>query len=131
MGLVYGYLPSNNSCVMLIFNHNNYYYLIVILVFKYSLVAQMVKNLPAMWETRVWILGWEDPLEKGMKTHSSILAWRIPWTEGNWQASPQGRKVSDETEWLTLTLSLSYIYIILFNFALNIWLYFIYLNGIE
>ena len=43
--------------------------------------AQMVKNLPAMQETRVWYLGWEDPLEKGMATHSSTLAWRIPWTE--------------------------------------------------
>ena len=46
-----------------------------------SLVAQMVKNLPAMQETWVRPLGWEDPLEKGMATHSSILAWRIPWTE--------------------------------------------------
>ena len=46
-----------------------------------SLVAQMVKNLPAMQETWVRSLGWEDPLEKGMATHSSILAWRIPWTE--------------------------------------------------
>ena len=46
-----------------------------------SLVAQMVKNLPAMQETQVQSLGWEDPLEKGMETHSSILAWRIPWTE--------------------------------------------------
>ena len=41
----------------------------------------MVKNLPAMQETRVWSLGWEDPLEKEMATHSSILAWEIPWTE--------------------------------------------------
>ena len=41
----------------------------------------MVKNLPAMWETRVQSLGWEDPLEKGMATHSSMLAWRIAWTE--------------------------------------------------
>ena len=41
----------------------------------------MVKNLPAMWETRVQSLGWEDPLEKGLATHSSILAWRVPWTE--------------------------------------------------
>ena len=41
----------------------------------------MIKNLPAMWETWVWSLGWEDPLEKEMATHSSILAWRIPWTE--------------------------------------------------
>ena len=46
-----------------------------------SLVAQTVKNPPAMWETQVWSLGREDPLEKGMATHSSILAWRIPWTE--------------------------------------------------
>ena len=46
-----------------------------------SLVAQMVKSLPAVWETWVPSLGWEDPLEKGMATHSSILAWRIPWTE--------------------------------------------------
>ena len=46
-----------------------------------SLVAQMVKNLPAMWDTQVQSLGWENPLEKGMATHSSILAWRIPWTE--------------------------------------------------
>ena len=46
-----------------------------------SLVAQMVKNPPAMQETQVWSLGWEDPLEKEMATHSSILAWRIPWTE--------------------------------------------------
>ena len=45
-----------------------------------SLVAQLVKNLPAMWETWVPSLGWEEPLEKGKATHSSILAWRIPWT---------------------------------------------------
>ena len=44
------------------------------------LVAQLVKNPPATRETRVRSLGWEDPLEKGMATHSSILAWRIPWT---------------------------------------------------
>ena len=46
-----------------------------------SLVAQMVKNLPVKQETQVRSLGWEDPLEKGKATHSSILAWRIPWTE--------------------------------------------------
>ena len=46
-----------------------------------SLVAQTVKRLPTMWETRVQSLGWEDPLEKEMATHSSILAWKIPWTE--------------------------------------------------
>ena len=46
-----------------------------------SLVAQMVKNLPAMQETWVQFLGWKDPLKEGMATHSSMLAWRIPWTE--------------------------------------------------
>ena len=45
-----------------------------------SLIAQLVKNPPAVWETWVWSLGWEDPLENGKATHSSILAWRIPWT---------------------------------------------------
>ena len=46
-----------------------------------SLVAQMVENLPVMWETQLRSLGWEDPLEKEMATSSSILAWEIPWTE--------------------------------------------------
>ena len=46
-----------------------------------SLVAQRLKRLPGLWETRVQSLGWEDPLEKEMATHSSILAWRIPQTE--------------------------------------------------
>ena len=46
-----------------------------------SLVTQLVKNPPIMWETWVQSLGWDDPLEKGMATHSSILAWRILWTE--------------------------------------------------
>ena len=46
-----------------------------------SLVAQSVKNLPAVQETRMWSLGWEDPLEKEMPTHSSILAWKISWTK--------------------------------------------------
>ena len=59
-----------------------------------SLVAQLVKNPSAMQETWVRSLGWEDPLEKGMATHSSILAWRIPWTV----YSPWGPKKSDRTE---------------------------------
>ena len=46
-----------------------------------SLEAQVVKHLPAIWETRLQLLGWEDPLEKEMATHSSTLAWKIPWTE--------------------------------------------------
>ena len=49
--------------------------------FETSLVAQMIKRLPTMWETRVQSLGLEDPLEKEMGTHSSTLAWKIPWME--------------------------------------------------
>ena len=64
-----------------------------------SLVALTVKNLPAMQETQVQFLAWEDPLEKGMATHSSILAWRIPWTEEpGGLYSPWGRKEWDPTE---------------------------------
>ena len=55
-----------------------------------SLVAQTVKNLPEMWETWIQSLGWEDPLEKGMATHSSILAWEIPWTEEPGQLQSMG-----------------------------------------
>ena len=54
-----------------------------------SLVAKTVKNLPAMWETWVQPLGWEDPLEEGMVTQSSILAWRIPMDRGAWWATVQ------------------------------------------
>ena len=56
-------------------------HLLLISYYRASLVAQMVKNLPAMWETWVRSLGWEDPPEEGMATHSSLLAWRIPWTQ--------------------------------------------------
>ena len=55
-----------------------------------SLVAQMVKRLPAVWEARVRYLVWEDPLEKEMATHSSILAWKIPWTEEPGRLQPMG-----------------------------------------
>ena len=56
------------------------------LIILASLAAQVVKNLAAMQETPVRFLGWEDPLEKGMATHFSILAWEIPWTEGGLQS---------------------------------------------
>ena len=59
-----------------------------------SLVTQLVKDPPAMWETWVWSLGWEDPLEKGMATRSRFLAWRIPWSH----------KESDTKEQLSLSL---------------------------
>ena len=72
--------------------------------YSYSL-AQAVKNLPAIQETRVLSLGQEDLLEKGMATHSSLLAWRIPWTEDRVGYSPWTHKESDMTEQRTLSLS--------------------------
>ena len=66
------------------------------------MVAQTAKNLPAMQETRVQSLGWEDPLEEEMAAHSSMLAWRTPWTEEPGY-SPWGRKEAD----MTATNSLS------------------------
>ena len=62
-----------------------------------SLVAQLVKNLPAIWETLVRSLGWEDPLEKEKATYSSILAWRIPWTVLSMRLQRVGHK------WVTFT----------------------------
>ena len=62
-----------------------------------SLVAQSVKNLPAMQEIQVQFLGWEDPLEKEMATHSSILAWRIPWTKEPGRLQSMGLQESDMT----------------------------------
>ena len=61
-------------------------------------VAQVVKNLPAMQETQVQSLDQEDPLEKGMATQSSILAWRIPWTEKPGRLQSMGHKELDTTE---------------------------------
>ena len=55
-----------------------------------SLVAQIVKNLPETWETRLRSLGWDDPLEDGMATHSSVLAWKIPKDRGAWWTTVHG-----------------------------------------
>ena len=59
-----------------------------IYMYPVSQVAELVKNPPAMQETLILFLGWEDPLEKGTVTHSSILAWRIPWTEEPGRVQP-------------------------------------------
>ena len=68
--------------------------MIKLIIFSASLVAQRLKRLPAMQETWVRSLGWEDPLEKEMATHSSVLAWRIPWTGSLVGYSPLGLKES-------------------------------------
>ena len=72
-----------------------------------SLVAQMVKSLPAVQETRVRPLGWEDPLEKEMATHSSILAWKNPMVRGAWQATVNGVTQS-QTQLSDFTFFLSF-----------------------
>ena len=64
-----------------------------------SLVAQMIKDLPAMRETQVWSLGREDSLEKSMATHSSILNWRIPWIRGAWLTTVRG--VAKSQTWMS------------------------------
>ena len=64
-----------------------------------SQVTETAKNLPAMQDTWVWSLGWEDPLEKGTAIHSSILAWRIPINRGAWQATVHG--VTKSRTWLS------------------------------
>ena len=66
--------------------------------YRVSLVLQMVKNLPAMQETWVQSLAWEDPLVEVMETHSSILAWRIPVDGGTWWAAVHGVEELDTTE---------------------------------
>ena len=72
-----------------------------------SWVAQLVKNLPAMQKTRVQSLGWDDPLEKGMATHFSVLAWRIPWTEEPGRLQSMGlQKVGHDLVTNTHTLNL-------------------------
>ena len=69
-------------------------------------VTQTVKNLPAIWKTWVWSLGWKDPLEKGMATHNSILAWRMPWTgEPGGLRSMGSQRVRHD--WVTNTFTLS------------------------
>ena len=78
-----------------------------------SLVAQTVKNLPAMWDTHVWSLGWEDPLEKRMGPHCSILAWRIPWIE-ELHGLQSMRLQRVEHDW-ELTLSFFHIFLVLFS----------------
>ena len=68
-----------------------------------SLVAQLLKNPPALWETWIRSLGWEDSLEKGKVTHSSILAWRIPWTEEPGGLQSMGSQRAGHGERLSLT----------------------------
>ena len=103
-----GILPSRNLSKGTSISSNQY--MSISYAPGYSLVAQMVKNLPAMQETWVQSPFGEDSLEKGMTIHSIILAWRIPWTEepDGWSVPPgwsMGYKELDMTEQITLTRS--------------------------
>ena len=93
-----------------------------------SLVAQLVMNPPAMRETWVWSLGWEDPLEKGKATHSSILVWRIPWTV--WPMGSQRVELNWETFTFTFHLfiyiyNISCFYKVMFS-VYRYWWYFLF-----
>ena len=79
-------------------------------------MAQLVKNLPAMWKTWVRSLGWEDPLEQGKATHFGVLAWRITWTI----YSPWGCKESDTTEQLSLHFTSKKLQTILHSGCINL-----------
>ena len=95
-----------------------------------SLVAQMLKNPPAMWEIWVWSLGWEDCLEEGMATHSSILAWRTPMDRGAWWATVHG--VTMSWTWLNTKHIHMPSYSSSMNMTRCIWLYnFFFLKNME
>ena len=74
-------LTSSSSALLFVWTYHLRYYVIYLFVFCFSLVVQTVKQLPAMRETQIQLLDWEDPLEKAMTTHSSTFAWKMPWTE--------------------------------------------------
>ena len=83
-------------------------------------VAQIVNNLPAMQETLVRFLGQEDPLKKEMAAHSSILAWRIPWTEEPGRLQSMGSEELDTTERLNHHHSISTVFIVIIIFVMII-----------
>ena len=103
------FFECENKSVQMLTTNNHFLHLMIFNILRGdSLVAQTVKNLAAMQETCVWSLGWEDLLEKGMDTHSSILAWRIPWTEEPDRLQSMGLQ-RVRHDWAT-SLSLSHYY---------------------
>ena len=95
VALYFFFTLSLKMIICLVFPFTSLFYLA-------SLVAQLIKNLPAMQKMWVWFLGWEDPLEKGKATYSSVLAWKIPWTV----YSPWGCKVSGRIDRLSLSFTM-------------------------
>ena len=111
--LVYGSL-SILTFLLTMCHIFQYFSMLVNFYFIVYMVAQMVKNLPEMRATQVWSLGWEDPLEKEMATHSSILAWGIPLTEKSDCYSLWGRRVRNH--WATNTFHFETLWAKLFRY---------------
>ena len=115
--MVFFYLKFCNICFNCFFNHlfhlwwlylvfdYSIYYYELFISLRTSLVAQMVKRLPTMQETWVQFLGQEDLLEKEMATHSSILAWKIPWTEEPGRLQPMGSQRVGH-DWVTVSFTI-------------------------
>ena len=113
--ILYHWATRDAPCIY-IHTHTHIY---IIYIYIVSLVAQMVKDLPAMWETQVQSLVQEDPLEKEMATHSSMLAWKIPWTEKTGGLQSMGSQ-RVRLNWATNTYTNTHIYIYgLDEFQLN------------
>ena len=95
-----------------------------------SLVAQLVKNLPAIWETWAWSLGWGDPLEKGKATHSNILGWRIEWSMAEWLSlgslilHMKAQRQSVSFIWILVNLAKEWsMFSILSQSTIHLWIY--------
>ena len=98
-----GLLP--NPMILVIASHPSQTTIAPIQVHMWAtLVPQLVKNLPAIQQTQVWFLGWGNPLEKGVATHSSILTWRIPWTEERGRLQSMGSQ-RVRNDWTNFTFS--------------------------
>ena len=103
MTLPYLLIPSSSMWILLTFGWS---FFKKYLFLSLAMLAQRLKHLPAMRDTWVWSLDWEDPLEKEMATHSSILAWRIPWTEEPDGLQPMGSQRVGHNWATSLSLSL-------------------------
>ena len=91
-------------------NNFTFFHVLYTHTYRALLVAQMVKNSPAMRETWIWSLGWEEPMKKGTAIHSSILAWRIPWTKEPGRVQFMGSQRVGH-DWATFTYIYIYAYI--------------------
>jgi len=124
-GILHEKFVSSPPCVCLVITYIHgllNIYIIFWVIIKASLVVQTVKNLPSMQETWVWSLSWEDSLEKGTATHTSILAWRIPWTEETGRLQSMGLQSRTRlSDFHLLTWVIIQYYFILLLKLLQLW----------